>query len=125
MLTASELLADLDHYYCTTQHYKHPFGLLYTDGVKALAMGGECYWLIDAIASYQPGKVIRANSRLLEFQRWMLTVNPDKSALLACYENNANTCIPAITQKIDWTNFVLPEIELYVENGVLLLPSEH
>ncbi|WP_010476519.1 DUF6876 family protein [Acaryochloris sp. CCMEE 5410] len=91
MLTASELLADLDHYYCTTQHYKHPFGLLYTDGVKALAMGGECYWLIDAIASYQPGKVIRANPTLLEFQRWMLTVNPDKSALLACYEDSPET----------------------------------
>ena len=125
MITASELLIELAHCHCSETHFKHWLGIRYTEGVKTLAEQGECYWLLDAIASYQPGKLIQSNPRLQEFQLWILTVNPDHSAVLACYEDSPSTCDPVITQDIPLTDFPLSEIKMYVEYGVLLLPSEH
>lgn len=123
-LTAPELQEQLAHCHCSETHYKHWLGILYTEGVKTLAEGGECYWLLDAIASYQPGRVIKNNPNLQDFQLWTLTVNSDDTAVLACYEDSPSTCEPAITQDISSTDFPLKAIKLYVENGVLLLPSE-
>jgi hypothetical protein len=55
MLNAQELQTGLQHCTGTSQYFKHPFGCLrYTDGIQYLAKNAECYWLIDAIDSYQP-----------------------------------------------------------------------
>ena len=124
MITAEDLQIELAHCHCSEIHYKHWLGIRYTEGVQTLAEKGECYWLLDAIASYQPGEVIKSSPILQEFQTWMLTVE-DGSAVLACYEDSPSTCDPLITQDIPFTDFPLPEIKLYVEYGVLLLPSEH
>ncbi|UJB73219.1 hypothetical protein HRE53_31440 (plasmid) [Acaryochloris sp. 'Moss Beach'] len=125
MITAENLQIELAHCYCSETHYKHWLGILYTEGIRTLAMKGECYWLLDAVASHQPTQAIKSNPNLREFQLWMLTVNENHSAVLACYEDSPNTCAPVITQDIPSTDFPLPEIKLYVEYGVLLLPSEH
>lgn len=125
MITASELQAELAQCYCSESHYQHWLGIRYTEGVKTLAEKGECFWLLDAIASYQQVRLIKCNPQLQEFQLWMLTVNEDHSAVLACYEDSPSTCSSLIIQEFPFTDFVLPEIKLYVEYGVLLLPSEH
>lgn len=125
MITAEDLQIELAHCHCSENHYKHWLGIKYTEGVKTLADQGECHWLIDAIASHQPSRAIKSNPNLQGFQLWMLTVKPDNSAVLACYEDSPGTCSPAIAQRIPFTDFPLPEIKLYVEYGVLLLPSEH
>ncbi|ABW31937.1 DUF6876 family protein [Acaryochloris marina] len=125
MITASELQAELAHCHCSESHYQHWLGIRYTEGVKTLAEKGESFWLLDAIASYQRVRLIKYNPNLQEFQLWLLTVNDDHSAVLACYEDSPSTCSPVITQDIPFTDFVLPEIKLYVEYGVVLLPSEH
>lgn len=125
MINASDLQAELAHCHCSETHYKHWLGILYTEGIKTLADQGECYWLLDAVASYQPKRAIKSNPNLREFQLWLLTVNENQSAVLACYEDSPSTCDPVITQDIPSTDFPLPEIKLYVEYGVLLLPSEH
>ncbi|ABW32915.1 DUF6876 family protein [Acaryochloris marina] len=125
MITASELQAELAHCHCSESHYQHWLGIRYTEGVKTLAEKGECFWLLDEIASYQRVRLIKCNPNLQEFQLWLLTVNDDHSAVLACYEDSPSTCSPVITQDIPFTDFVLPEIKLYAEYGVVLLPSEH
>jgi hypothetical protein len=54
MLDSATLLSHLAHCIGTANDYRHWLGLRYTDGIKTLAEGAECYWLMDAIASYQP-----------------------------------------------------------------------
>jgi hypothetical protein len=93
--------------------------LNFTDGIKYLAEKAGAYWLIDAIASWQP----ELNESDREFQLWELTVNSDNGALLECRRDSGQPAI--VTQKIDYTDFPLPSIKLFVQNGVLLLPSEY
>lgn len=112
-------LKNLGQFTGTERYHRHTLArLLYTDGVEFLAENADCYWLIDAIASYQPQL---KSQRLREFQVWTLTVK-DRSAILTCREDS--DCEPVVTQEIEFTDFPLPEIKLWVENGVLLLPSE-
>ena len=93
-----------------------------TDGIYALAEAAECYWLLDIIGSYQ------SNSKLDRyFQVWRLTKNEDGSAVVV----GMNDTKPVITQEIEYTDFPLDSIDIWLEacdgfpGGVLLLPSEH
>jgi hypothetical protein len=111
---------DLEQFTGTSNYHKFssfPNFPVATAGIIALATEAECFWLLDAIGSYQ-GK----NNKLdPEFQVWKLTVNPDNSAVLRGY--NDETLI--VEQKIPYTDFPLDEIKLYVINNVILLPSEY
>jgi hypothetical protein len=112
---------DLRQFTGSENVYKNFTGLRYTDGVKYLAEKAGAYWLIDAIGSYQRDKRLQIE-RLQEFQLWTLTVK-ENVGLLQCFEDSG---VPAtLEQEIEFTDFPLPEIKLYVEGGVLLLPSEH
>ncbi|MGR3280335.1 DUF6876 family protein, partial [Acaryochloris marina NIES-2412] len=71
MITAENLQIELAHCHCSETYYKHWLGIQYTEGVRILAIKGECYWLLDAVASYQPGKAIKSNPMLQEFQLWL------------------------------------------------------
>jgi hypothetical protein len=97
--------------------------LNFTQGVHVLAEKGGAYWLIDAIASHQTDKRLVRSQRLREFQLWELKVKPDRSCTLTCRADSNEA--PVITQEIEYTDFPLDEITLYVEGDVLLLPSEH
>jgi hypothetical protein len=100
--------------------YRHSLNrnVLYTVGVQYLAEHAGAYWLIDEIAiaqRYQP-HVMRE-----DFQCWTLVVTNSK-ATLSCEDGNGNI---AFVKQIDFTDFPLPEIQLWVEGNVILLPSEH
>lgn len=106
--------------------------MLLTDGVKFVAENGGAggaYWLADAIASHQP-KALR-DERLREMQFWKLKVTEKdgrRSAVLTCRADN--DVPPAITQRIEYTDFDLPEIDVWVgpvdeKHYVLMLPSEY
>ncbi|TRZ93687.1 hypothetical protein D4R78_07835 [bacterium] len=75
------------------------------------------FWLIDKILF-----TTRAKNNLQEFGAWKLEVNEDKSAILVCEDGNYHELY---REKIEWTDFPLNKIELWFENGVLILPSEH
>ena len=108
---------DLVQFTGTTQYYKHWLGYNYTDGVQYLAEKGQCYWLLDAIFSYQD------DQSHVPFQLWKLDVNPDRSAILTMREDSD---LPAlVTQNIPYTDFSLDSIKLYLIDGVLILPSEY
>ena len=110
---------DLQMFTGTEHYYKHPFGLLYTDGIAFMAEKGKCYWLIDTIGSYQREKRVKKMS----IQFWRLRKNPDRSALLElCYDIPGEVILK---QHIQYTTFPLKQIILYLANNVLHLPSEY
>lgn len=106
---------ELANFYGTSSWHKwSPLfpNMLLTDGAKYIAdNGGEggAYWLMDAIGSYQATLVKKPAFRDAQF--WNLKVNPDKSATLTCREDS--NISPEVEQFIDYTDFDLPELDLY------------
>jgi hypothetical protein len=121
---AAELELGLAHCTGGDEIYRHWLGVQYTEGVQYLAEKANAFWLIDAIASYQPSPRVRKSERLQEFQFWELKVNlAEHTSVLTCREDSDEK--PVITQRIEYTDFPLASIKLYVEDRVILLPSEH
>jgi len=126
MKPAAEIREGLAQMYGTENYYKYLGGLRLTDGIKFLAESAACYWLLDIIFSYQP-RLLR-NERFQEFQLWELVKKPTRTYpngwMVTCREDS--DVKPAVSQRIPWSDFPLDEgIKIYVENGVILLPSEH
>jgi len=119
-LTEGELIQFIG----TQNYYKHWTGfIVYTDGVKFVADKGKAYWLIDAIASWQPE--IKNNPDAY-FQVWKLKVNEDRTALLTCeIEDSEGKTKTPVKQEIKYTDFPLKEVKLYCVDGVLMLPTEY
>jgi len=114
---AEQLRSELSAFTGTEQYFKHWLGFRFTDGVKYLAEKSDCFWLLDAIGSYQH-KV-----RNVSFQLWTLRVNEDSSAILEMKEDTNEPVI--VKQEIPYTDFPMKELKLYYIDGVLLLPSEY
>ena len=93
--------------------------LVATDGVAWLCREANCYWLLDAIASYQP-RALR-DPALRDCQFWTLKVKDGKGTLTV--ERDRDDI--AFKQDIEYTDFPLNEVRIWVESGVALLPSEH
>jgi hypothetical protein len=128
-MTAQQLKDHLANFYGTECYHRHSLirNFVYTDGVKALAEGGSAYWLIDAIASHQPQA-----RKIGWFQVWSLDKQKNGTWLLVCRPDSGQPA--AITQKIEFSDFPMDSIQLWVEQSgdpegnllwVLLLPSEH
>jgi hypothetical protein len=133
MKTKDEIETGLAHCIGTEKYIKHWTGaLVFTDGVDFLRQAADCFWLVDAIASYQPEHKDKT------FQLWELKVTEedgDRKAVLTMREDSDRPAL--VTQKFYTTNFPLDEIKLYVELGgfgtcaedwtpamVLMVPSE-
>jgi hypothetical protein len=126
---AQKLEQELQQFTGTESYYKHLLGFRFTDGVKFLAEEAQAYWLIDAIISHQ------IKLRGQDFQLWLLVVGkehefikpkPGKDAVLTCWKDTPNAGVkPLVRQDIVLTDFPLKTIKLYLENKILLLPSEH
>jgi hypothetical protein len=67
------------------------------------------------------------DERIQRMQFWNLKVNADKSAVLTCVADSGEP--PAVTQQIQWTDFPLPEIQIWIgtegKTKIALLPSEY
>lgn len=98
-----------------------------TDGTRFVAEEGGAWWLMEAIASYQSPALWAADRRLFDLQFWHLIVHADSSATLTCVADSGEQ--PAVTQQIPYTDFPLPEIDIWVGRNdpyrVLYLPGEH
>lgn len=98
--------------------------LLMTEGVVFLAEHAQAHWLTDAIASY----VHDARAEREEFQAWRLLVDAaTRCATLTMTDGNSPT--PIITETLDYTDFPLDEITLWLvasgNHRVLMLPQEY
>ena len=123
--------------FCGTEAY-HSLGALYpgvvlTDGAHYVAEhGGKsgAFWLIQEIASRIPA-MAKKHEMLQGMQFWTLKVCPDKTAVLECVADSGME--PALSYKIEYTDFDLDEIKFYVQPGqvggkkvwVIFLPSEY
>ena len=122
----AELESYLSNFYGTEHYYKVAFGgILFTDGVKALAevAGGGAFWLIDAICSYQ-GEAPFNKPEIQEFQIWYLPVRADNTAVLTC---RTDTHEPVLcSQDIEFTDFpICEDFKIYYINKIILLPGEY
>lgn len=98
--------------------------MLMTEGVVYLAQAASAHWLTDAIGSYLLDK--RAQQE--PFQAWRLVVDT-QSCRAVLTMTDGNSSAPIITQQIDYTNFPLDQIDLWLvadgEHWVLMLPTEY
>jgi hypothetical protein len=114
-------LEDLSDFYGTEHWYKHCYGapVTYTDGVQYVAEHGGAYWLIDEIV-FGSRKLVKDGE---EFQCWRLTVDLEKKeGKLVCTDGDYRILS---TKDIEFTDFPLPEISIWLVNEVMLLPSEY
>ena len=125
-MNANELEGQLTQFTGSETFTRHGLvrAVLMTEGVAFLAETAGAHWLTDAIASY--GHDARASAE--PFQVWRLNVDPStRRATLAMTDGNTDQ--PIITQGIDYTDFPLQEITLWLvaegEHRVLMLPSEY
>jgi len=122
----SELLNHLAHFTGSEAFTRHPLipRVLMTEGVVFLANQGGAHWLTDAIASY----LCNVTALRVPFQVWRLVVDGStRRAELTMTDGTSRT--PLITQTLDYTDFPLREIELWLVAGpdhwVLILPAEY
>jgi len=105
-----------------SSEYYHKFSSIVgfpviTDGVLALAEVAGCYWLLDVIGSYQ-----RDERLCTSFQVWKLEVDLEKQSGVVY---GMNDDIEIIRQELEYTDFPLEEVKLYLIDGVILLPNEY
>lgn len=110
----------LTQFTSTERYYRISRKHLLTDGTKYLAEVGECFWMMDAIASY-----------LTEIgtQDWFVQVKivvKDNKATMIYDDGNGHE---HARQEIPYTDFPLQAISLYAcwdgEHWVVMLPSEY
>ena len=110
--------SNLANFYGSENLYFRPIARdwKYTDGIKFLSDNGAS-WLVDAILSH-----LKHTRKLFgqDFIVAKLKVK-DRSAMLTFDDGNDNILAH---QKIEYTDFPLPEISIYCENNTLMLPSE-
>lgn len=137
MESATNIRNALPQFTGTQRWFRHPAGalvgteVLYTEGAKYLADAAEAYWLLDLIVSYQKEAAVKAE----DFQVWKFKRGGD--ADMATKERphratmtDGNGETPIVSQAIEYTDFPLPEIELWAiaegpQRRVILLPSEY
>ena len=117
MKNKQEILNNLAQFHGTDGYHKFNLftKLVATDGVIYLAKEAGCFWLLDILVSVQS----MPNIKKQEMQVLLFDL---KDKVVRIEDGNKNVLY---TQKISATDFPLNEIEIWVENGVVLLPSEH
>ena len=119
-----KLQHDLKLFRGTSRYYKHLFPgkspILLTDGTKYVRDEFNAYWLFDDILSYQNEQVLKkVNFQIWELQR----LKKDMSWLLTCREDTGKK--PLIRQSIEYSDFPLDYVKIWVIDKVALLPSEY
>jgi hypothetical protein len=119
--TADELHDALECFVGTFAYHTHKIGdlkLLLTDGCDYIRREAESYWLFDSILAYQMDKTVRG----LYHQVWRLMKQSDDTWQLTSEDGNNNLIV---AQKIQFSDFPLPEITIWIIDGVAMLPSEY
>ena len=117
MKTPTEIQNTLAHFYGSDEFFRYGNSII-TQGVSYLANSADCFWLIDLICSHQCSPKVRRE----EFQVFNLIKNKKGSGCKIIIEDGNNNVIGS--QSISYTNFPLPNITLWRENNVIMLPSE-
>ena len=120
-LTSQEFALGLKQFIGTTQYWEHfipgSFRLRLTDGCNFVRQEAGAFWLFDMIASYQHD----ARISLYPFQIWQLKRLEDQWIL----ECTKDTGQHMLTHRISFSDFPIDHIEIWVLDGIALLPSEY
>jgi uncharacterized protein DUF6876 len=95
---SSEIVPTLNPFTGSTDFYRHPLGLVYTEGVKAMAEICKATWLFDVIVSWQAK--CKKDSMLREIQLWTLQKGGD-SRIGSPAETDSLRHSPAYTSQYD------------------------
>lgn len=114
--TTDELKDKLRGFIGTTEYHRDGFLYPFTDGVKALLEDAECFWWLSDMSV-----VSKMNFRHERFQVWCIKVHNSKA--ISVIENGNGKVL--YTQKYSYTTFPEGEFEVWIEGGVIILPSEH
>lgn len=118
-LTPTQILNILDGFIGSEEFYRIYPNVIITEGVKFLCEQTQCFWLIDAIFSYQTIKKVADEP----FQVITLTVEPESpKGLIVVTDGNE---VELTRQELDYTTFPLPKIRLYYTDNTVLLPREY
>ena len=123
-MNTQQIETELKYFKGTTIYYKHLFPgkspIILTEGCNYVREQCRSYWLFDAILSYQEDNRLYG----VPFQVWTLEQKQnDLSWLLSCREDKGKPAL--ITQQIEYSDFPLEKITIWVIDKVALLPSEY
>jgi hypothetical protein len=133
-VSREEIEKQLGKFRCTTCY--HRFSLLFrnfvlTDGAKYIADRCGAYWLFDLIASHQSNPKVKDSRRIGDsIQFWTLKVEDQQGVIICEWDKDQ----VVLEQKIDYTDFPLPQVRIWVAKTqladesivwVAYLPSEH
>ena len=106
-----------------TRHCLLPRMIL-TEGITWLADHVGAHWLTDVVASYQHEPHVSAQ----HFQVWHLCVDANTLAAVVIM-TDGNSSTPLVQQQIDYTDFPLDDITLWLivqgDYLILMLPGEY
>ncbi|MBE9082860.1 hypothetical protein IQ278_12120 [Tolypothrix sp. LEGE 11397] len=133
-VSREEIEKELGNFHSTTCYHRFSFlfrNLVLTDGAKYVADKCGAYWLFNMIASYQFNPRVKNNPHLKDsIQFWTLNVK-DEQGIVVCEWDKEQV---VLEQKIEYTDFPLPQIRIWVSKTqladgsivwVAYLPSEH
>ena len=123
-METTDIKSTLSQFHGTAQYHKHLFPgkspIILTDGCNYVRDACKAYWLFDAILSYQCEKILRD----INFQVWELKrLKLDLTWQLTCREDTGKK--PLIIQLIEFSDFPLDYIKIWLIDKVALLPSEY
>lgn len=123
-LSPEELESNLNYFTGTESYYRYNDNYVLTDGAKYLAENAGCFWLMDCIVSYK-NEILTKFKRTIDFQVWKLKVKNNQAVLTLTFDEKV-----LINRKIEYTDFPLEEITLFVGLShpnlfVIMLTSEY
>lgn len=119
--TPAEFQSILAVFTGTFKYHIHQLGKLsinLTDGCDYVRNEAEAYWLFDAILSHQLTSIVNKQ----KFQVWRLKKQKDDTWSLVCKDGNMNILAK---HRIEYSNFLIDEITIWLVNGVAMLPTEY
>ena len=122
MLSPSQLRSELSQF-IGTEHYHYVPGytwLVYTDGVKHFfEKGGErgAYWLVEWFGSFL--KSLRKHNSFMDIY---ITVDSDNVFTMRVTDGNDNELF---ARKGSHTDLQYGQWKFFMQNGVVMLPSEY
>jgi len=118
-LEITEFETFVAHYTGSDVVYRHTLSRgTYTEGVRYVVQELKAFWLLDYIFSVQFTKEVIAQ----KFQVWKLIKGENNEATLILEDGNSHE---VARYQIEFTDFPLKQITLWLLDNVLLLPSEY
>lgn len=118
-LTPAQIAYQLQGFTGSECFYRMYPNVVITEGVKFLCENAKCFWLIDAIYSYQTLKQVAQEP----FQVIDLAVELEKhTGLIVVTDGNE---VELTRQSLEYTDFPLAKIRLYYTDQTVLLPREY